>query len=119
MTGSSYLIPSGNRLNNFILSAEGEWSSSLVYGYSGLHNERLCKRAFFHLDSRYPNGISMPVITEDYEKSQWDYSAFVQHPVHGMCFAQEWHKEGKLYLRLYKMSDVLAEINRQLPEKDK
>jgi hypothetical protein len=37
--------------------------------------------------------------------------------IHGMCFAQEWHKERKLYLRLYKMSNVLEEINRQLLEK--
>jgi len=119
VTPLSYLVPSGNSLNHFILSADGFWGTTLVSGYRGLYDERLCKRAFFHLDERYPNGISMPVITEDYEEYQWDYSAFVQHPVHGMCLAQEWHKEGKLYLRLYKMSDVLAEINRQLPEKDK
>ena len=119
VTPLSYLVPEGKRLDDFILSFDGSWGTSFVGGYRGSYNERLYKRAFFHLDERYPNGISMPVITDDYEEYQWEYTAFVEHPVHGMCFAQEWHKEGKLYLRLYKMSDVLAEINRQLPEKDK
>jgi hypothetical protein len=119
VTPLSYLLPEGKALDDFVLSADGSWGTSLVLGYRGLNREFLYKRAFFHIDDRYPNGISMPVITDDYEEYQWDYSAFVQHPVHGMCFAQEWHKEGKLYLRLYKMSDVLAEINRQILEKAK
>lgn len=122
VTPLSYLVSEGKGLGHFILSADGMWSSSLVWGYRGLYNEQLCKRAFFHLDERYPNGISMAVITEDYETLQWDYGAFVQHPVHGICFAQEWHKrEGRrdrLYLRLYKMDDVLAEINRRLAEEE-
>jgi hypothetical protein len=113
-----YLLPRPELgFSDFILSADGAWASCLVWGYRGLRNNDLCKRAFFHLDERYPNGISIPVITDDYESYGWDYSAFVQHPVHGMCFAQEWHKEGQLYLRLYKMSEVLAEINRQMVEK--
>jgi len=120
VTSLSYLIPKGKYLNYFILSTDGTWGTSLIGGYEGIRYESLCKRAFFHLDDRYPNGISIPIITEDYEEYQWDCSAFVQHPMHGMCFAQEWHKQeyGKdqLYLRLYKMSDVLAEINRQLLE---
>ncbi|MDR0314080.1 MAG: hypothetical protein LBI14_10860 [Treponema sp.] len=112
----SYLEPEGKSFDDLILSANGSWATTFVHGYRGLRNEWLCKRAFFHLDGRYPNGISIPIITEDYEGGQWDYSAFVEHPVHGMCFAQEWYKEGQLYLRLYKMSEVLAEINRQLAE---
>jgi len=115
-----YLLPKGKRLDDFILSADGTWGTSLVKGYQGLYNEMLCKRAFFHLDDRYPNGISMPVITEDYEDSPWDYSAFVEHPVHGLCFAQEWHKneneKDQLYLRLYRMDSVLDEINKGLLE---
>jgi hypothetical protein len=114
----SYLVPRGRRVDDFTFSADGRWATSLISGYEGLFNENLCKRAFFHIDDRYPNGISMPVITEDYEEYQWDYSAFVQHPVHGLCCAQEWHKieNGKdvQYLRLYRMDDVLAEINRAL-----
>ena len=119
VTPLSYLLPDESfTLSDFIFSANGEWVTTFISGYRGLRNERLRKRAFFHLDDRYPNGISMPVITEDYEEGGWDYSAFVNHPVHGMCFAQEWRKNGQLYLRLYKMDDVLAEINRQLAEKE-
>jgi len=115
VTPLSYLLPNtGMNFSNFIFSADGMWVSTFVTGYRGLNNENLSKRAFFHLDNRYPNGISIPVITEDYEERQWDYSAFVEHPVHGLCFAQEWHKNGRQYLRLYKMNDVLTEINRRL-----
>jgi len=113
----SYLAPVGKIFDDFVISIDGIWGTTLVGGYRGINNEYLYKRAFFHLDDRYPNGISIPFITEDYEEYQWDFGAFVNHPVHGMCFAQEWHKEGKLYLRLYKMDEVLADINRQLEGK--
>jgi hypothetical protein len=117
-TPLSYLAPEGKSFDDFILSVNGSWATTFVHGYRGLNNERLSRRAFFHIDERYPNGISMPVITEDYEDDQWQFNAFVEHPVHGMCFAQEWHKDGQLYLRLYKMSEVLTEINRELMNKE-
>ena len=116
VTPLSYLAPEGKGLTNFTISTDGLWGSTLVWGYRGLFDEQLCKRAFFHFDGRYPNGISMPIITDDYEVRQREYSAFVEHPVHGLCYAQEWHKNDQLYLRLYKMDDVLAEINRRLLE---
>jgi hypothetical protein len=104
----------------FVLSPGGEWATANVGGYRGLYNERLKKRVFYHMDDKYPGGMSMPILSEEYEGDEPE-RAFVNHPEYGMCFAQEWHKEenGKdqLYLRLYKMSDVLAEINRQLLEK--
>jgi hypothetical protein len=121
VTPLSYLLPEGKYFGEFILSANGQWATTLVNGYRGLLNEQLEKRAFFHLDERYPNGISMPIMAEDYERPGMDYSAFVEHPVHGMCFAQEWHKmvndKDRLYLRLYRMDGVLDEINQQLLEK--
>jgi hypothetical protein len=116
VTPLSYLLPEGKWLTQMIISSDGSWGSTFIGGYRGLRNEFLYKRAFFHLDDRYPNGISMPVITSDYEDYQWDYSAFVNHPVHGMCFAQEWRKGLLRFLRLYKMDDVLSEINRKLLE---
>jgi hypothetical protein len=118
VTPLSYLLPAvGMDFDHFVFSANGIWASTFIIGYRGLRNERLSKRAFFHLNGRYPNGISMPVITEDYETWRWgDFGAFVNHPIHGLCFAQEWHKGRRQYLRLYKMSDVLAEINRRLLE---
>ena len=121
ITPLSYLRPAAEiRLLHFNFSANGQWAATLTSGYRGLNNERLRKRAFLHFDERYPGGISMPVVTEEYLDYVWDYSAFVNHPVHGMCFAHELRKkEGfreRLYLRLYKMDDVLAEINRKLAE---
>ncbi|MDR2923532.1 MAG: hypothetical protein LBU85_09365 [Treponema sp.] len=78
---------------------------------------------FFHMDSRYPNGISMPIFVDGYYERPWDWGSFVEHPEYGLCYAEEKYREEngkrKLYLRLYKMSDVLAEINRQLLEKAK
>ena len=116
-----YLIPENKRFDEVItISANAQWATTLVGGYSGLHNEDLYKRAFFHLDARYPNGISMPVLSANYDKFHSDRGTFVEHPVHGWCYADEiWAKEkekNKQYLRLYKMSDVLAEINKQLPK---
>jgi len=105
----------------FVLSPNGEWATSCVGGYIGLNNERLRKRVFYHMDGKYPGGMSMPVLSDEYEGNNEPKRAFVNHPEYGMCFAQEWHKKenekDQLYLRLYKMSDVLAVINRQLSEK--
>jgi hypothetical protein len=108
----------GYYITSFVLSPNGEWATCRVGGYNGLHNESLWKRAFYHMDAKYPGGMSMPILSEEYEGRNEPERSFVNHPEYGVCFAQEWHKkeEGKdqLYLRLYKMSDVLAEINRRL-----
>jgi len=113
----SYLISKESWFTDFIISSDGNWATTFVGKYIKRYKQGLYKRAFVHLDERYPNGISTPVIIGDYEDYHWDSGAFVEHPVHGMCFAEEWHKEegkkNQLYLRLYKMSDVLAQINRQ------
>jgi hypothetical protein len=55
----NYLVPRDRWLNNFFLSRCGTWATNLMSGYRGLRNESLVKRVFFHLDGRYPNGISM------------------------------------------------------------
>ena len=66
-----------------------------------------------------PGGISVPVLAKGYEDFSWDYGSFVNHPEYGMCYAREHYKGGDLYLRLYKMSDVLEDIKRQALEKGK
>jgi hypothetical protein len=102
----------------FVLSPDGEWATASVGGYRGLYEENLYKRAFYHMDNKYPGGMSMPILPEEYEGDNEPDGSFVNHPEYGMCFAQEGYKEedgrDQLYLRLYKMSDVLAEINRRL-----
>ena len=113
-----YLIPEGKWLDEFYFSADGKWATNFVGGYKGNYRELLDKRVFFHFDSRYPNGISMPIFTDGYYSNPWRWGAFVEHPVYGLCYAEEQYRmvgedeEEKLYLRLYKMDDVLAEINK-------
>jgi hypothetical protein len=112
-----YLIHEGQYLCDFFISSDGKWAMVLLGGYDGYYGESLYKTVFFHLDSRYPNGMSMPIFTEDYDKYHFRRGAFFEHPEYGWCYADEKHKEDdkgkeKLYLRLYKMSDVLEEINR-------
>ena len=109
-----YLIPEGKRFHDIFFSADGRWATTFVSIYYNSYGEMLVKRAFFHLDSSYPNGISMPVFVDDYDEYHAEQGSFVEHPAYGWCFAEEKYRGEKLYLRLYKMSDVLAEINRQL-----
>jgi hypothetical protein len=105
-------------VTSFVLSPGGEWAKGHLMGYRGLYKGYLYNTVFYHMDAKYPGGMSMPILSEEYEDDDEPEGVFVNHPEYGMCFAQEWHKkeEGKdqLYLRLYKMSDVLAEINRRL-----
>jgi len=119
-----YLTPKERWLNDFFLSPDGQWATCLISGYEGLLNESLEKRVFFHMDDRYHNGISIPIFANGYYEYHWEQGAFVRHPVYGMCFAEENIKEDNFgverrYLRLHKMDDVLAEINRQLSEEAK
>ena len=109
-------LPEGKYFSRFFLSPSGEWATAFIGGYRGLHGELVNRRVFFRMDERYSGGISLPVFTEDYEESGWDYGSFVNHPVYGLCFAMEWHIDNQLYLRLFKMSDVEVEINRQMNE---
>jgi len=99
----------------FSLSPGGEWATSQIWPYRGLYNENLNKRAFYHMDNRYPGGMSMPILVEGYERDDVRiHGAFVNHPEHGWCFVKEHNKDKQQYLQIFKMSDVRAEINRQL-----
>lgn len=99
---------------DFYHSEDGVWVTSGVGGYRGLRGELLDKRVFFHMDSRYPGGISMPVVSTEYDPGGIIYGQFVNHPVYGMSYVQEHHSGDDVFLWLYKMSDVLREINSQL-----
>ena len=105
--------------STFILSSGGEWAAARVGGYRGLYNEGLYKRAFYHMDKRYPGGMSIPILADGYEGRDAPDSAFVNHPEYGWCFVKEHSRDKQQYLQIFKMSDVLAEINRQLPEGEK
>jgi hypothetical protein len=117
-----YLINEKQHLCDFYISSDGKWATVDIGGYMKDYGDYLYQTVFFHLDSRYPNGMSIPIFTEGYGEHHFGGGAFFEHPEYGWCFAVEKYKEDKkgndkLYLRLYKMDDVLAEINRQLSEK--
>ena len=109
----------GYAVSNIIISSDGSWVTATITDYSDynpydVNNHFTKTRVFFHIDNKYLNGISMPVFSDDretMESTNNDEGAFVQHHVYGMCYAQEWHKEKEIYLRLYKMDDVLKVIN--------
>jgi len=110
-----FLIHEGQWLCDFYISPDGKWATVDI-GESSVYDDDY-QTIFFHLDSRYPNGMSIPIFTEGYGKHHFGGGAFFEHPEYGWCFAVEKYKEddngnNKLYLRLYKMSDVLEEINR-------
>lgn len=113
----NYLAPDGKRLSSFYFSLDGKWATVYLDGYKGLYDEALSRRVFFHLDERYPGGISMPIFADGYEKNVWMYGSFFEHPEYGPCYAHEYYKEDKQYMRLYKMSDVVTLINQKLLEK--
>jgi hypothetical protein len=110
-----YLIHEGQFLCDFYISSDGKWATVDIGEFS--YDDSSYQTIFFHLDNRYPNGMSIPIFTEGYGKHHFGGGAFFEHPEYGWCFAVEKYKEDdkgmeKLYLRLYKMSDVLEEINR-------
>jgi hypothetical protein len=117
-----YLLPADLSFTSdtFFFSPNGEWATTPIGFYRGLNGDMLKKRVFIHMDDRYPEGISMLVFAEGYDNYSWDYGTFFNHADYGWCYAGEYHKneggKNQLYLRLYKMNDVLAEINRQLLE---
>jgi hypothetical protein len=121
------------------ISPDGSWVSATIYSVSINHGGRTgyYKRMFFHVDDKYPDGISMPVFAVGYETLGIKGTAFVDHPVHGMCLAlgwQEWtdlaidrvnaigvssFKPQKLLgngIILFRMEDVLTVINTRLQE---
>jgi hypothetical protein len=107
---------------DIIISLDGSWVTTTITDFSeynpdDFNNRFITTRVFFHMDNKYPNGISIPIFSDGNEHNN-DDGAFVKHPEYGMCYAQEWHNEGMNYLRLYKMEDVLTAINsgsRSLP----
>jgi hypothetical protein len=102
---------------DIIISSDGSWVTTKITDFSDFNSyddHFVDTRVFFHMDNKYPNGISMPIFSDGKEtedNTDRDRGAFVRHPVYGMCYAREWHSKGGLYLRLYKMNDVLTVIN--------
>ena len=101
-----------------ILSDDQKWAAGRAYNYSSQYEDYLEKDCFVCIDENSPL-YGIPVVTEDYYESGYPKGRFITHPVYGTCFIEKIKKDGKDYIRLYKMSDIQAEIDRILLEKAK
>ena len=92
------------------IDQNNEWGVGKIYGYKGLFGESLYKYFFVNLKKGSPYYL-LPVITEEYY--EWDPDGyFIEHPVYGTCYIQKIEINDEIYIRLYKMSDVQAEIDK-------
>ena len=76
------------------------------------------KDSFVCIDENSPL-YGIPVVTEDYYPSGYPKGRFITHPIYGTCFIEKIEIAKKTYIRLYKMSDVQAEIDKYLLENAK
>ncbi|MBQ8680988.1 MAG: hypothetical protein IJ530_14755 [Treponema sp.] len=101
-----------------LLSEDLKWAAGRVYDYSSPYDDNLKKDCFVCIDEGSPL-YGIPVVTEDYYPSGYPKGRFITHPIYGTCFIEKIEKDGKNYIRLYKMSDIQAEIDKYLLEKAK
>ena len=121
MTGLPLLLPTVDMADKNIsvhyADKESGWVCFTIWPYEGLHGESLKKLGFVNI--KKPSILSIPVATEEYYPNETPKGEFIGHPIYGTCFIEKIEKDGKDYIRLYKMSDVQAEIDRILLEKAK
>lgn len=118
---AKHVFPKEKYLGYFKVSSDCHWIFLSVSGYKGLNGDVLSKVAFLEISDKYPYMFS-PIIflNDDYtEYQRWNHCSFIEHPEYGMCFLCAYDNGKKKETRLYKMSDVQAEINRILLEKTK
>ena len=90
-----------------------EWVVFALY-LRGVHGELLKKLGF----SNKKSPVRVPVVIDEYFEAT-PYYFFLEHPLYGPCCFVEVEKDGKKTIRMYKMSDIQAEIDRILLEKAK
>jgi hypothetical protein len=96
---------------NIDISPDGSWVSATILDDNVNPGGRTSyyKRMFFHVDDKYPDGISMPVFAVGYETTAGiKGTAFVDHPVHGMCFAFGWQEWSALQIGRVNAIGVLS-----------
>lgn len=101
-----------------LLSEDLKWAAGRVYNYSSPYDKYLEKDSFVCIDENSPL-YGIPVVTEDYYASGYPKGRFITHPVYGTCFIEKIEITEKPCIRLYKMSDIQAEIDKYLLEKAK
>ncbi|MBR0099534.1 MAG: hypothetical protein IJP90_07430, partial [Treponema sp.] len=81
---------------------------------NGLYGETVYKLCFSNKNSP----VHVPVVIDEYFEST-PYYFFLEHPVYGPCCFVEVEENGRKKIRMYKMSDIQAEIDKYLLEKAK
>ena len=99
------------------INQNNEWCIGNISGLRGLSGEFLYKYFFISIKKETPYYF-IPVITEDYYEDS-PSGEFIEHSVYGTCYIEKIEKYGKDCIRLYKMSDVQAKIEKYLLEKTK
>lgn len=114
------LAPEDKTLEIKAVSPDCKWIFTYICYYKGFYNESLCKVGFIKISNEYPGIASPLVILDEYvQKTYFNACSFIEHPEYGTCFICSYDNGNKKETRLYKMSDVQAEIDRILLEKAK
>ncbi|MBR0494993.1 MAG: hypothetical protein IJJ71_02315 [Treponema sp.] len=92
------------------VSEKREWVSGIFGGITGVMGEKLYKLGF----NCIKNGVSVTVLSEEYFPSSVysEDQGFLEPPVYGTIYVIRVKKKDKEFLRLYKMSDIQAEIDK-------
>ena len=118
---AKHVFPKEKYLGYYEVSSDCRWMFLSVSGYKGLKGDILDKVAFLEISDKYP-GMFSPLIflSDDYTDFQWwGNCSFIEHPEYGTCFICSYDDNKTEETRLYKMSDIQAEIDRVLTEKAK
>ncbi len=113
-----HIFPKEKYLGYYEVSSDCRWMFLSVSGYKGLKDDILDKVAFLEISDKYP-GMFSPLVflSDDYTDFQWwGNGSFIEHPEYGTCFICSYDDNKTEETRLYKMSDVQAEIDRILAE---
>ena len=106
-----FFIPTFNdKKTNYEFSSiyRNEWVVFTLY-LRGVYGEILSKLGFSNINSP----VHVPVVIDEYFEDNPNYF-FLEHPLYGPCCFVEVEKNGKKTIRMYKMSDIQAEIDRIL-----
>ena len=109
ITATPFFPPNFNdkKRNYIIQEVNNEWVVFSVHSV-GLNGEPLTKVGFTKKNLE----LRIPVIVDDYF-DDIPYYFFLEHPLYGSCCFVEVEKDGKKTIRMYKMSDIQAEIDKR------
>jgi len=86
----------------WLFSDDGCW---LTANFSVLEPEEAFTRVFFHIDDKYPQGVSLPVFGEATENSMFDAGCFVNHLDLGPLYLDKSPESDKT-VNVYRLNDI-------------